>query len=419
MWGIAVLVRLSASPGDCAVTRFGAVLSLDERHAEGNGRAIAAAVKACGGGGGGAVVIPAGASLVTAPFNLTSHTVLSVEAGATLLGTAQKGLVPRLPPFPSYGRSRSGHAARYAPLVGSACTADAPCTNVSLVGAGTIDGNGPEWWWSTHGVERPRLVEMQHVRGLHMSGLRLHNAPYWTVHPIYCDGVHIRNLSITADDGKGGWGPNTDGIDPDSCTDVLIEDFEYCAGDDAIAVKSGWNWAGIAYGRPAVNITARRVSSGCRGGFTVGSEMSGGVRNITFRDSVSTGQSGIRISSELGRGGYVRDVRFENITFGWKGLEGKAFLLHVNQDYRPDNPNTTLSYFSNLSFVNLTVSAAPKGFPVGDITCLNATPCTGTLLSNIDTTAIDSPQPLQCAHATGSEAGLRGKGIGAGCVRGQ
>ena len=70
-----------------------------------------------------------------------------------------------------------------------------------------------------------------------------------------------------------------------------------------------------------------------------------------------------------------------------------------------------LSYISNLSFVNLTVSAAPKGFAMGDITCLNATPCTGTLLSNIDTTAIDSPQPLQCAHSPVRRWGCGERGL--------
>ena len=112
------------------VTDYGAVLSSDEKHALTNAKAIAAAVAACA-GKGEAVVIPAG-KLVTARFNLSSNTVLSVDG--MLIGTSQKALAPLLPPFPSYGKSRSGYPLRYAPLIGSAkerrrgCTCDAGWT---------------------------------------------------------------------------------------------------------------------------------------------------------------------------------------------------------------------------------------------------------------------------------------------------
>ena len=113
------------------------------------------------------------------------------------------------------------------------------------------------------------------------------DSPYWTLHPIYCSGVVIRDVTITSSattsslvtDGTGGgsWGPNTDGIDPDSCSDVLVENYVYCGGDDAIAIKSGWNYAGIEFAMPSRNIFVRNATSGCRGGFTIGSEMSGGA----------------------------------------------------------------------------------------------------------------------------------------------
>ena len=299
---------------------------------------------------------------------------------------------------------------RFGPLVGAFNQ-----TNITITGKGVIDGQGAAWWSGTeskrYNLERPRLVELQHVDGLTISYVTLKDSPFWTVHPIYCNNVHIHHIRITAA------GPNTDGIDPDSCSNVLIEDYYYCAGDDAIAVKSGWNYAGIEYGRPSVNITARRCYSGCRGGFTIGSEMSGGVQNVTFEDSVSTGESGIRISSELGRGGYVRDVVFRNISFSWDKTEGKSFLLHVNQDYRPDNPNKTLSYFGNLSFIDLTVTAAPKNFPLGDFTCLQDTPCLNTTFANISTQALDSPSPITCSYVGGTQANV-GKSIPATCTAG-
>ena len=113
---------------------------------------------------------------------------------------------------------------------------------------------------------------------------------------------------------------NTDGIDPDSCKNVLIENYVYNAGDDAIAVKSGWNYAGYTFNMSSENILARNCSSNGRGGYTIGTDMSGGVRNVTFEDSTSTGIAGIRISSQPGRGGYVTDVHFRRLNFRWKGL---------------------------------------------------------------------------------------------------
>jgi len=102
---------------------------------------------------------------------------------------------------------------------------------------------------------------------------------------------------------------NTDGIDPDSCQNVLIEDYVYCAGDDAVAVKSGWNWAGRHVNMSSRNITVRNARSGCRGGFTVGSEMSGGVQGVLFEKKLHLDRRerpALRISSELGRGSFVR-----------------------------------------------------------------------------------------------------------------
>ena len=326
------------------------------------------------------MLLPRGGRFLSYPFNLTTNVHLAVRG--TLLGPVVPDLArwPILPHFPSYELSRSGHWTRFAPLVGVY-----NATNVSITGGGTgiIDGRGPWWWGSVPkgkalSSERPRLVEPEWVRGLLVRGITLTQSPYWTLHPIYCDDVTVVDVTITGHAAavEGGAGPammpyNTDGIDPDSCTNVLIENYSYCGGDDAVAVKSGWNWvgrgshssfrrtpavsrrasprsavptpawsrpspilhilwcvqtqprsaplthvpvsssslcrpqAGIAFGKPSKNIVVRNATSGCRGGFTIGSEMSGGVENVTFIDCRSTGQLGMRISSELGRGGSV------------------------------------------------------------------------------------------------------------------
>ena len=119
------------------------------------------------------------------------------------------------------------------------------------------------------------------------------NAACWAVHPTYSTDVAIQRMTVLGPREIGG----VDGIDPDSCENVLIEDYDYCGGDDAIAIKSGWNIAGVLYGRPTQHVTVRNSRSGCRGGWTIGSEAHAGVNNVTFENLVSTSESGIRISA--------------------------------------------------------------------------------------------------------------------------
>jgi len=122
--------------------------------------AINKAINACK--GGGTVVIPAGRRVVTMPFNLSSHQVLSVEGALLGPETPNTSAWPQLPHFPSYQLSRSGYWTRFAPLVGAFNV-----TNVTITGGGVIDGRGARWW--TTGVkikvERPRLVEPMWVTG--------------------------------------------------------------------------------------------------------------------------------------------------------------------------------------------------------------------------------------------------------------
>jgi len=388
----------------CSIVDYGAIA--DNKTV--NTAAFKSAIAACT--GGGTVLVPGGSDdwFITAPINLTSNMVLEVQG--KMQGVDDPALVPLMKPFPSMGgnQTRDNFPCRFAPLVGAFNQ-----TNITIMGAGTIDGAG-EWWWKNgRGLnkERPRLVEMQYIDGLKISGVSLTNSPFWTLHPIYSKNIHIHDIRITAD------GENTDGIDPDSCQNVLIEDYYYCGGDDAIAVKSGWNWAGIEFGMPSKNITIRRAYSGCRGGFTIGSEMSGGVEDVQFLDSVSTGESGIRISSELGRGGYVRNILFQNISFSWEENKGKTFLLHINQNYKPDNPNKTLSQFTNITLDRLTVTKAPDNFPVGDMTCLNQSICHGINLSSIHLYNSHKPKPLTCNYVLGSQSDVDAS-IPSSCTQG-
>ena len=216
--------------------------------------AIRAALAACGGPRGGEIMLRGPGAYDSLPMNLTSNQVLHVATGATLrapLVNSSRHCIDAKSPcpyavmdrFPSYQSSRSGFGCRLGPFVGAYKQ-----SNISITGGGTIDGQGT-WFYDNMKslkIERPRLVELQFVQGLKIGPIKLHNSPYWTLHPIYCRDVHIHDISITSvwEGSRSGWGFNTDGIDPDSSSDVLIENYVYDAGDDAIAVKSGWNYAG-------------------------------------------------------------------------------------------------------------------------------------------------------------------------------
>lgn len=209
-------------------------------------------------------------------------------------------------------------------------------------------------------------------------------------------------------------------LDPDSCKGVLIENYYYNAGDDAIAVKSGWNYAGYHMNMSSENIYARNCSSNGRGGYTIGSEMSGGVRNVTFVDSSSTGESGIRINSQPGRGGYVTDVTVRNIRFDWKSAHGKSFLFHINQErqckpgcaggpkcgFSCDNPNASLpTPFSNFVFENIEMHGTASN-PIGDFTG-GAIPIRNVLLRNITIVGPDLKRKgvaMTCINVSGSSS---------------
>ena len=129
----------------------------------------------------------------------------------------------------------------------------------------------------------------------------MRDSPFWNLHPVYCDNVIIKGVTITSTIPS----PNTDGIDPDSCSNVIISNVTIDIGDDCIAVKSGMDGQGRRIGRPSENILIEN-SHMFRGhaGVAIGSDASGGVRNVTIRDCYFHGtQRGLFIKSKRGRGG--------------------------------------------------------------------------------------------------------------------
>nr|XP_010932386.1 probable polygalacturonase isoform X1 [Elaeis guineensis] len=318
------------------ITDFGGVgdgVTLNTRAFE---RAVAAIARR-GRRGGGQLNIPPGVWL-TAPFNLTSHMTLFLAEGAEIRGIEDERYWPLMPPLPSYGFGREHKGPRYGSLIHGQNLKDLVITGHN----GTINGQGQAWWTKFRkrllNNTRGPLVQIMWSKDIVISNITLRDSPFWTLHPFDCKNITVTNVTILA---PVTGAPNTDGIDPDSCEDVVIENCYICTGDDGIAIKSGWDQYGIAYGRPSTNILIRNltVRSVMSAGVSVGSEMSGGVSNVTVENlNVWESRRGIRIKTAPGRGGYICNISYHNVTLDnvRVGIMLKTeYNEHPDEDFDP------------------------------------------------------------------------------------
>ncbi|XP_019416148.1 PREDICTED: probable polygalacturonase [Lupinus angustifolius] len=301
--------------------------------------------------GGGQLNVPPGLWL-TAPFNLTSHITLFLAQDAVILGIQDEKYWPLMPPLPSYGYGREHIGPRYSSLIHGQNLRDVVITGHN----GSINGQG-QTWWTKHlhkllNYTRGPLVQLMWSSDIVISNITLRDSPFWTLHPYDCKNVTIKNVTILAPVYKA---PNTDGIDPDSCEDMLIEDCYISVGDDAIAIKSGWDQYGIAYGKPSRNIVIRNlvVRSNVSAGISIGSEMSGGVSNVTIENIlVWNSRRAIRIKTAPGRGGYVSQITYRNLTFNNVSV---GIVIKTDYNEHPDaryDPKA-LPVIKDISFTNV------------------------------------------------------------------
>ena len=275
-----------------------------------------ALIDQAGDAGGGAVTVPAG-SHVVGPLTLRSHVTLHLQTGAALVATEDRdAFVDR-----DTGRRR-------ALLHGEGLE------GVAITGRGVIDGNGEHWWqWSRDGrrqnlagYDRPHLISLVDCRHLLFRDFTLKDSPSWNLRPIRCDDVVIDGITITAPPGS----PNTDGINPESCRNVRISNCSISTGDDCITIKAGNENTPPEHRGPCEDITVTNcVLHRGHGGVVIGSEMSGGVRNVVISNCVMNGTDrGVRIKTRRGRGGTVEHVRVANCTMTDVGC-----VLVINMAY--------------------------------------------------------------------------------------
>ncbi|KAJ9679526.1 hypothetical protein PVL29_021446 [Vitis rotundifolia] len=346
--------------------------------------------------GGAELIVPPGKWL-TGSFNLTSRFTLYIHKDAVILGSQEESDYPHIPPLPSYGKGRDG-AGRFSSLIFGTNLTDVVITG----GNGTINGQGRVWWDKFKQKKlvdtRPYLIEILFSNQVQISNLTLIDSPSWNVHPVYCSNVIIQGMTILAPVDV----PNTDGINPDSCANVKIEDCYIVSGDDCIAVKSGWDQYGIKYGVPTRDMVIRRLTciSPDSAVIALGSEMSGGIKNVRAEDITAiNSQSGVRIKTGVGRGGYVKDIYVRKMT-----MKTMKYVFWMTGDYgsHPDDKwdRKAIPKIENINYrevvaENVTYSARLDG--------ISGDKFTGICISDVTIRLTQKPKELQwnCTNVEG------------------
>jgi hypothetical protein len=334
-----------------------------------NTAAFARAIAACADAGGGRVLVPAGRWL-TGPIHLRSHIDLHLAEGAEIVFSDRpEDYLPVV-----LVRVGGIELYNYSPFIYAR-----DCEDVAITGPGRLNGNAEAWrpWQKRETKEifqlaprgvpveqrifgtpeaaiRPNFVVFWNCRNVLLEGFTIGGGANWTIHPIYCENVVIRRVTVDTD------GPNNDGIDPDSCRNVLIEHCVFATGDDCVVLKSGYNEDGWRVARPMENLVMRWCSSKRgHGGLVIGSEMSGDVRNVYVHDCEFEGTDrAIRIKSRRGRGGVVENIWAENLRV--KNMQYEVVIMHM--DYGADrNPaaSEVAPLFRNIHLKNITGDGAP------------------------------------------------------------
>jgi len=310
--------------------------------------AIQAAIDSCSACGGGRVVLAAGRYFSRGPVVLKSRVDLHLEAGAVLFFSSdERDYLPVV-----RTRWEGNEVYNFSPLI-YACDA----CEIAVSGHGTIDGRGSENFaaWKPLQKEdqrrlreqgrqlvpvcdrrygaghrlRPALLETVSCSVVRIEGVRFIDAPFWTIHPVACDHVVVRGVTVESTN------LNNDGCDPESCRYVLIEGCRFRTGDDGIAIKSGRDEEGRRIGRPTEDVIIRRCTFDTEiNGLCIGSELSGGVRNIFAEDlRIERASSALYFKSNLDRGGYIEGVRIRRVQ---AGRIGKA-LVRFEPDYKSES----------------------------------------------------------------------------------
>jgi polygalacturonase len=430
------------------ITKYGAVsdgITL-------NTKAIQSAIDACNKKGGGVVVVPAGLWM-TAPLEIKSNVNLHLQKGALLQFTKD---------FSQY-KLTEGNWEGLPQMRNQSPLWATNATNIAVTGSGIVDGGGEAWrqvrkekltesqwnklvasggvlsdngrsWYPTEqwkaaskmknpGVIspeknaefynsvkdflRPNLLVFTKCKRVLLQGVTFQNSAAWCLHPLMSEDVTVRDVTV-----KNPWyAQNGDGIDLESCKNVLIEGSTFDVGDDGLCMKSGRDEAGRQRAMPTENVIIRNCTVyHAHGGFVIGSEMSGGARNIWVNNCTFIGTDiGLRFKTTRGRGGIVENIFIDNIQM--KDIPGEAILFDMY--YAAQDPialngekrelpkvqalpvTDATPQFRNFVIKNVVCNGAAKGIFIRGIPEMHVKQ---VLLENI---TLQAEKGIDCQEATG------------------
>jgi polygalacturonase len=368
-----------------------------------NTAAFQKAIEACHKNGGGRVVVPKG-TFLTGAIYLKSNVHLYLADSAKILFSRDIKDYPIV-----FTRWEGMECMNYSSLIYAYGE-----QNIAITGNGTLDGNADnDNWWSWNGKSeygwkpgmpkqtaardtlhalmhreidpkqrifgdghylRPNLIQPYNCKNILISGVKMTNSPMWFINPVLCENIIVEKVRIVSH------GPNNDGCDPESCKDVWIKDCYFDTGDDCIAIKSGRDEDGRRIKRPAEN----HLIEGCEmrdghGGVVIGSEISGGARNIyaihCTMDSPNLDRV-LRIKTSSSRGGIIENVFMKDVKVGTY----KDAAVTCNMFY--EAPGNFLPTIRNIWVENLEVAEggkygvfvnAYKSSPVQNLKLINCT----------------------------------------------
>ena len=377
------------------VTDFGAVGDGTTK----NTAAFAAAIAACHRSGGGHVVVPAG-SFLTGAIHLLSNVDLHLTPGATILFSQDPD--DYLPVV--FTRWQGIELMNYSPFI--YCYGQ---RNVAVTGLGTLNGQADaNHWWNWKSLENndfstleamadsgvpvpqrvfgsghflpPQMIQPFASDRVLLQGVTVINSPFWHLNPNLCSNVTVDGLTISSA------GPNTDGCDPESCDGVVVQNVTYDTGDDCMVIKAGRDSDGRRVNVPCQNVVVQNCTfANGHGGITIGSEMTGGVRNVYARDLTMNSanlQAGHRIKTNTLRGGYVLNTNVYRVKAGTVG--GPLLLIQGNYGgqtgaYPPDITGITLADWRVDTCEGVwSIVGASASDPVGTVTLEDLTITTST-----------------------------------------
>lgn len=374
---------------DFNITDYGAVSDGQTDCTEAFKKTVTAASEA----GGGRVIVPSG-EFLSGAIHLKSNVNLHVSEGAVIkFSTDPNKYLPAV-----FTRWEGVECMNYSPLIYAY-----EQENIAITGKGTLDGQGSDenWWaWKKtqgkdrqelflHGEKgtpaekrlfggkllRPNMIEPYKCKNILIEGITIKNGLFWHIHPVLSENITVKDVNVI------GLGPNNDGCDPESCKDILIKNCYFDTGDDCIAIKAGRNNDGRRVNIPTENVIIQdcRMKEG-HGGVVIGSEMTGGVRNVFAENCIMDSPNldrAIRIKTNAIRGGFVENVYVRNITVGQVG----EAVLKINFYYEEGDSGDFTPSVKNVNLENITSKKSKHGIylkgyersPITDVTLKNCT----------------------------------------------